>query len=81
MNFPCDFTLKIIGTAEADLATAVRPILSKYIPDSTKVEISSKESKGGKYSSVTVQFEATSQEQLDNIYREISAKPEVIMAL
>lgn len=81
MNFPCEFVLKVMGTTEAQLETALRPILDKHIKDLEDIHITTNPSQGGKYVSVTVTFTAHNQEQLDNLYREISAHPDVLMAL
>ena len=55
--------------------------VSKHIKDLEDIHITTKPSQGGKYVSVTVTFTAHNQEQLDNLYREISAHPDVLMAL
>jgi len=81
MNFPCSFVLKVMGTIDAQLEVAIVPVLSKHIEDITQIEITTRLSTGGKFSSVTVKFTANSQEQLDNIYREITARPDVLMVL
>lgn len=81
MNFPCEFVLKVMGTVEAQLETALLPVLSNHIQDIEAIKITSKASQGGKFVSVTVTFIAQNQEQLDNLYREISARPDVLMVL
>jgi len=81
MIFPCEFVLKIMGKVDAKLELAIVPTLERNIADMTKVEITSRMSKGGKFTAVTVTFMADSQEQLDNIYRELTARPDVLMVL
>lgn len=81
MIFPCEFLLKIMGAVDAKLEQAIVPTLEKHIPDMTKIEITTRMSKGGKFTAVTVKFTADSQEQLDNIYRELTARSDVLMVL
>lgn len=70
-----------MGKTDADLDIAITPILNKYISDIESINFTTKESAEGKYESITVTFTAESQEQLDNIYKEITALPIVLMAL
>jgi putative lipoic acid-binding regulatory protein len=81
MDFPCIFNLKVIGAMNANLESIIMPAMVKNNIEAEKVRISSKASKGGKYTSFTVTFAAQNQEQLDNIYREISGHPDVIIVL
>lgn len=81
MKFPCEFSLKVMGETNMDLDLAISPILNKYIGDIEMIKFATKESAAGKYQSITVTFTAESQEQLDNIYREITALPNVLMVL
>lgn len=70
-----------MGTVDAKLEASIVPVLSKYIPNIEDVEITTRQSKGGKFAAITAKFVATDQEQLDNIYRELSARPDVLMVL
>ena len=81
MNFPCEFTIKVVGTVEANLEAIIVPVLRKNNVDIERTKISSRLSKEGKYSSFSIILEAQSQEQLDNIYRELSGNPNVLFAL
>ena len=81
LTFPCEFNLKIFGKAESNLEIIILPILTKYVDDLKEGSLSTKESKNNKFISITVSFQANSKEQLDNIYREITKHPDVIMAL
>lgn len=69
-----------MGEANKGLKEKISPIFQRYT-DLSKAEISTKPSAAGKYESITVTFTAESQEQLDSIYMEITALPEVLMAL
>ncbi len=81
MEFPCSFGIKAMGLATDDFEALVVSLIRPHVNDLNKGAVSSKPSKGGKYTSVTVTFEAESREQLDNIYRSVSDHERVLMAL
>ena len=80
ITFPCQYPLKIIGL-KTNLEKAVVPILHKHIPDLGEGAITLRPSKDNKYLSITVSINAKSKEQLDELYKELSACKDVIMAL
>jgi putative lipoic acid-binding regulatory protein len=81
IEFPCQFPIKAMGLAEKDIGDLVLAIVRKHAPDTGAEAISKRESSGGKYISVTATITATSREQLDNIYYELTAHEHIIMAL
>jgi len=81
LEFPCDFSLKIMGKQGTEFEAAVVPIIHKHVPDLGEGAISFRESAEGNYVSMTVQFNASSQEQLDAIYIDLTNCEFVIMAL
>lgn len=81
MTFPCLFPIKAMGLSGEDLNTLVVTLIRKHAPDLKESAIESRPSRHGKYTSVTVTIEATSQAQLDAIYRELTACERIIMAL
>ena len=81
MEFPCRFPIKAMGKNQNDFELQVVSLVRKHCPDLAEGAVVSRDSKGGKYLSVTVTVTATSREQLDNIYMELSACEEVLMAL
>lgn len=70
-----------MGESQANIEEEITPIIHKYVPNMEHIPTSARESSHGKYQSITVTFTADSQEQLDNIYREITALPNVLMVL
>lgn len=80
-EFPCRFPIKIMANPNKDVARFVLDILEKNIENSENIEFSTRDSKTGKYISITAIFTATSKAQLDALYTEISAHPEVHMVL
>lgn len=80
-EFPCRFPIKIMANPQKEVAEFVLNTLEKYIENPEKIEFTTRESKTGKYLSITAIFEATSKEQLDNIYQALSGHPEIHMVL
>jgi len=81
LEFPCDFPVKAMGRAEEDFDALVVEIVRRHAPDLRESAVVSRPSKGGKWVSVTVTIQATSQEQVDAIYRSLSDHDRVVMAL
>jgi len=81
MEFPCTFSIKAMGLAADDFDALVFSIVRQHVPDLSEGALRSKPSTAGKYLSVTVTFQATSREQLDNLYRALSGHERVLMAL
>ena len=81
LTFPCDFPLKILGWANEDLESIVVQIVHKHVPNLTEAAIRTRKSQAEKYISITINFEATSQEQLDKLYQELNNHPKVLMTL
>lgn len=70
-----------MGESQANLEEEIAPIIHKHVPDLKDIPISTRASAHGKYKSITYTFTAENQEQLDNIYREVTALPIVLMVL
>jgi hypothetical protein len=81
LEFPCDFPIKAMGLADEGFEALIITLVRKHAPDLGEGAVKRVDSKGGKYTSVTVTVRATSREQLDNIYRELTACEQVLMAL
>jgi putative lipoic acid-binding regulatory protein len=81
LEFPCQFPIKAMGANSADFEAQVVSLVRKHCPDLGEGAVVSRDSKGGKYLAITVTVCATSREQLDNIYYELTACEQVLMAL
>lgn len=81
MAFPCQFPVKAMGIAEEDFDILVVSIIRKHVPDLSENAVKSRMSQEGKYISITVNVEAQSKQQLDNIYLELTAHEKVLWAL
>jgi putative lipoic acid-binding regulatory protein len=81
LEFPCRFPIKAAGKAGEDFDALVVEIVRRHVPDLNEAAVSLRESSGGKWVSVTVVIEASSKDQLDAIYRELSAHERVVWAI
>jgi uncharacterized protein len=81
LQFPCEFPIKAFGPADVEFEALVIGIVRRHAPNLTEGSINNRESRGGKYQSITVTIRATSQAQLDSIYRDLSSDPRVLMSL
>lgn len=75
LEFPCAFPLKIMGRREDNFAQTIAEIVIMHAPDFDMASMELRPSRNGNYLSLTCTINAVSREQLDTIYREISAHP------
>ncbi len=82
-EFPCLFPIKIMGEKNPELKNIIHEILKKHIEETyvPHILMDERESSGGKYLSITAKFTASSKEQLDNIYRELSSHKAIKVVL
>jgi uncharacterized protein len=81
MNFPCIFPVKVMGANQDDFESLVVEIIQKNATLATEEVVTTRLSRGGRFLSLTVRIQAESQEQLDAIYRELSAHERILMML
>jgi len=80
-QFPCDFPLKVMGRRSDDFRSLVMGIVQKHVGAIDAANIEERPSKDGTYLSVTCTFSAQSKEQLDALYRELTACERVLIVL
>ncbi len=81
LEFPVEFPIKMMGRDEPAFHDAARQIIEKHageLPDDAYRKAMSRDAN---FVSVTVTINATSQDQLDAIYRDLSAHQEILVAL
>ena len=81
IEYPCDFPLKIFGATQPDFAQTIAEVVLAHAPDFDAATIEMRSSSNAKYISLTCTIRATSREQLDNLYRDLSSHPMVKMVL
>ncbi len=79
--FPCDFPIKIMGQTQPGFAQAVLEVLLRHAPDFDAATMEMRNSREGKYLSLTATVRATSREQLDRLYQELCDHPMVKIVL
>ena len=77
LKFPVEFPIKIIGINSPDFQNNMTQILLRYVTDLDMESITTRESNSGKYLSVSARFIAENRVQVDNLYRELTARPDV----
>jgi putative lipoic acid-binding regulatory protein len=80
-EFPCKFPIKIMANPKKGVEELVLETLNKHVENPEKIEFTVRESKTGKFVSITALFTATSKEQLNTLYEIFSKNPEVHMVL
>lgn len=70
-----------MGVDENNFDAHVFEIIKRHAPGTNRQALSQRSSRNGKYLAVTVKIQATSQEQLDSIYQDLTSSVHVIMAL
>jgi uncharacterized protein len=82
ISFPCDFSLKVMGKSSAEFVNMAVAIVRQHFPDfNVETQLQKRFSQFTKYISLTITVHAESQEQLDNLYRQLSSTPEILVVL
>ncbi|MCL2298464.1 MAG: DUF493 family protein [Proteobacteria bacterium] len=81
LQFPCDFPIKVMGKNAEGFAQAIADIVVAHAPDFDPATMEMRPSKENRYLSLTVTVRATNKEQLDALYRALTAHPMVSMVL
>ena len=81
LEFPCDFPIKVFGQSQQGFAQAVMEVVLRHDPEFKPASLEMKSSKHARYISLTCTVRATSQQQLDDLYRELCDHPMVVMVL
>lgn len=81
LTFPCSFAIKAMGKSGPELDLVVVEIVRRHSPNLGEGAVSSRPSKGGNYTAITVTIEAHSRQQLDAIYMDLNSSPHILMTL
>jgi putative lipoic acid-binding regulatory protein len=80
-EFPSDFPIKVMGRQGSDLRAITQEIVERHAGKLPDASIRTRTSADGNFLALTYTVNAQSREQLDNIYRELTACKLVLMAL
>ena len=81
LEFPCRIDVKVMGRAGDDFAELVVALVRRHVPDVPEDAVRTRPSRRGNYLAVTVSVEAESREQMDALYRELTAHDRISIAL
>ena len=79
--FPSEFPIKVMGRRDSDLRALTQDIIERHAGPQPESGIRTRTSADGNFLALTYLVHATSREQLDAIYRELTACKSVLMAL
>ena len=79
--FPSEFPIKVMGRRDSDLRALTQAIIERHAGPQLESSIRTRTSADGNFLAVTYLVHATSRDQLDAIYRELTACKAVLMAL
>jgi uncharacterized protein len=81
LKFPCEYPLKVSGLYGDDFRSVALGIVHKHVAVIDVLSIEERPSKNGKYLGLTYNIRATSKQQLDNLYLELTSCEKVLIAL
>ena len=81
IEYPSRFPIKVMGAKVDGFVHAITTIAREFDPtfDASTVEL--RDSREGKYLGITITITATSRQQLDDLYRALTAHPMVKVVL
>lgn len=77
LEFPCAFPIKVMGRRQDGFVHALTQLAREHDPGFDAGTVELRESREGNYLGVTLTVTATSQEQLDALYRALTSHPMV----
>ena len=81
LEFPCDLDIKVFLLRKDNNLELVRDVLLNQLNQEDVGEITSRESRAGKYEAFTCRVHARSRVQMDDLYRKLTSHPEVVMVI
>jgi uncharacterized protein len=81
MEFPGEFPIKVMGRHDSNLRALTQVVVERHAGPIAESRVRTRTSADGNFLALTYLVQATSREQLDAIYRELTACPAVLMAL
>ena len=79
--FPSDFPIKVMGRHDSNLRALTQAIIERHAGPLDESSVRTRTSGDGNFLALTYVVRASSREQLDAIYKELTACKSVLMAL
>lgn len=80
-EFPCAFPVKAMGRDAEGFPAHVMDLVAAEVGPISHEQIAIRPSREGRFISVTVTFTAESREQLDAVYRNLTASKRILLVL
>jgi uncharacterized protein len=80
-EFPSDFPIKVMGRHDSNLRALTQAIIERHAGPVVDASVRTRTSGDGNFLALTYVVRASSRQQLDDIYRELTACKSVLMAL
>ena len=85
IKYPCDYGFKAMcrvdSCSEQSAAEVMRELVLRHVPESRLIATHTKESRTGKFESVTITVRLSAREELEAIYQSVAASTIVVMTL
>ena len=81
LEFPCDFPIKMMGRDHPDFRESAVSLIERHAGEIPSDAIRTALSRKGNFLSITITIKAKSQQQLDDIYRDLTEHDEILVAL
>jgi putative lipoic acid-binding regulatory protein len=81
LEFPCEFPVKVMGRDDEGFRRTALEVIERHAGPIEPRAIRESSSSQGNFLSITITIMATSQEQLDDIYRDLSNHELILVAL
>ncbi|MCH8308100.1 MAG: DUF493 domain-containing protein [Gammaproteobacteria bacterium] len=81
LDFPCDFPIKMMGREQPEFRDAAVALIERHTGKIRSDAIRTALSRNGNFLSVTIMIKAQSQQQLDDIYSDLTEHEEILVAL
>ncbi len=81
LEYPNRYPLKVLGKPSKDFEATVMSLVRARCPQAEHIEVRKRNSRGGKYLALTLTFTVHTQQQLEDIYRDLYECDQVVMSL
>lgn len=79
--FPCRYPVKAMGRDDDGFPAIVSAVVDRHITPGARLDMHTRPSRNGRFVAVTITIEARDRNQLEAIYGELNAHPDVLMVL
>ena len=81
LEFPCEFPIKMMGRDKPEFHAAARSIVERHAGSISDEAVRRSMSRNANFVAITITITASSQDQLDRIYHDLTASDDVLVAL